>query len=165
MGLFNIPPTAGVVVPVRRKVFVSYFRADRAEVEEFVDKWAERERVFLPQIIGAFGRGIINSTNTEYVIGRIRTEHIAEATVTLVLVGSCTHSRRHVDWEIQASLRRAENSLRNGLLGIVLPSQGRAADLPSRFEMNWVPENKGGYARYYVAPQSADQLEGIKHFV
>jgi hypothetical protein len=83
-------------VPVRRKVFVSYFRADRAEVEEFVDSWVERQRVFIPQIIGAFGRGIINSTNTEYVIGRIRTEHIAEATVTMVLVGSCTHSRRHV---------------------------------------------------------------------
>jgi hypothetical protein len=145
-------------VPVRRKVFVSYFRADRAEVEEFVDSWVERQRVFIPQIIGAFGRGIINSTNTEYVIGRIRTEHIAEATVTMVLVGSCTHSRRHVDWEIQASLRQGENSLPNGLLGIVLPSQGNAADLPPRFEMNWVPENRGGYARYYVAPKSAEQL-------
>lgn len=158
MNLFNLPPPPVVGVPVRRKVFVSYFRADRSEVEEFVEKWAERERVFLPQIIGAFGRGIINSTNTEYVIGRIRTEHIAEATVTLVLVGSCTHSRRHVDWEIEASLRRGENSPPNGLLGIVLPSQGSAADLPPRFVMNWAPENKGGYARYYVAPQSADQL-------
>src|ERR1035437_4102748 len=158
MSLFNVPPPPGVVVAVRRKVFVSYFRADRAEVEEFVGNWAGTRRVFIPQVIGAFGRGIINSTNTEYVIGRIRTEHIAEATVTLVLVGSCTHSRRHVDWEIQASLRRGENSLPNGLLGIVLPSQGKAADLPPRFEMNWVPENRGGYARYYVAPKSAEQL-------
>jgi hypothetical protein len=76
----------------------------------------------------------------------------------MVLMGSCTHSRRHVDWEIQASLRRGADSLPNGLLGVILPSQGKAALLPPRFEMNWVPENRGGYARYYVAPSSAIQL-------
>jgi hypothetical protein len=158
MGLFNVFPPPGIIVPVRRKVFVSYFRADRPEVEEFVSNWAETQKVFIPQIIGAFGRGIINSTDTEYVIGRIRTEHIADATVTMVLVGSCTHSRRHVDWEIQASLRQGENSPPNGLLGIVLPSQGKWANPPPRFKMNWVPENRGGYARYYVAPRSAEEL-------
>ena len=30
--------------PVRRKVFISYFRGDRLEVEEFVERWAEDER-------------------------------------------------------------------------------------------------------------------------
>jgi hypothetical protein len=149
-----IPP----VPPVRRKVFVSYFRGDRLEVEEFVERWAEDERVFLPQIVGAFGRGVTKSNNADYVIGRIRTEQVADATVTMVLMGSCTHSRRHVDWEIQASLRKGADSLPNGLLGIVLPSQGNAAFLPPRFELNWVRENRGGYARYYSAPKSADQL-------
>ena len=159
MSLF-IPPIPSAP-PVRRKVFVSYFRGDRLEVEEFVERWAEDERVFLPQIVGAFGRGLIKSNNAEYVIGRIRAEQIADATVTMVLTGSCTHSRRHVDWEIQASLRRGADSLPNGLLGIILPSQGKVAFLPPRFEMNWVPENRGGYARYYVAPNSADQLRAL----
>jgi hypothetical protein len=154
-------PTLLPPAPIRRKVFVSYFRADRLEVEEFVDRWADQENVFLPQIVGAFGRGIIKSNNAEYVIGRIRTEEIADSTVTLVLMGSCTHSRRHVDWEIQASLRRGADSLPNGLLGIVLPSQGSVALLPPRFEMNWVPENRDGYARYYVAPKSADGLRAM----
>ncbi len=153
----SIPPIP-FASPIKRKVFVSYFRGDRVEVEEFVERWAEDERVFLPQIVGAFGRGVIKSNNPEYVIGRIRTEQIADATVTLVLMGSCTHSRRHVDWEIQASLRRGADSLPNGLLGIVLPSQGKAALLPPRFEMNWIPENRGGYARYYVAPSSPIEL-------
>ena len=86
---FLIPPIPSAP-PVRRKVFVSYFRGDRLEVEEFVERWAEDERVFLPQIVGAFGRGLIKSSNAEYVISRIRTEQIADATVTLVLMGSCT---------------------------------------------------------------------------
>ena len=66
MSLFNIPPPQ-VREPVRRKVFISYFRADRSEVEEFVENWAGTQNVFIPQVIGAFGRGIINSTNPEYV--------------------------------------------------------------------------------------------------
>ena len=152
------PPS---IAPVRRKVFVSYFRGDRAPVEEFVERWSETAHVFIPQIVGAFGRGIINSNDPDYVIGKIRRDLIGEATVTMVLVGSCTHSRRHVDWEIQASLQRGENSLPNGLLGIVLPSQGKLADLPPRFEMNWKPENQGGYARYYVAPSSSASLRPL----
>jgi hypothetical protein len=43
-----LPPT-----PVRRKVFVSYFRADRLEVEEFVDRWADEEKVGLAAATGA----------------------------------------------------------------------------------------------------------------
>jgi hypothetical protein len=157
----SLARAAELLGPVRRKVFISYFRADRAEVESFVEQWSDKHKVFIPRIVGAFGRGIINSTDAEYVIGRIRTEHIADATVTMVLVGSCTHSRRHVDWEIQATLRRGENTLPNGLLGIVLPSQGKAALLPPRLEMNWVPENAGGYARYYVAPQFPEALRSL----
>ena len=36
---------------------------------------------------------------------------------------SLSHSRRYVDWEIKTSLRRGSYTP-NGLLGIILPSQG-----------------------------------------
>ena len=65
--------------------------------------------------------------------------------MTLVLVGS---------WYAQqaprglgnsgVSLRRGENALPNGLIGIVLPSQGKSALLPPRFEANWVLMYKCG---------------------
>ena len=45
-----------------------------------------------------------------------------------------------------------------GLLGVILPSQGMAASLPPRFEANWNAEHLGCYARYYVAPPSAEQF-------
>ncbi len=54
------------------------------------------------------------------VIGQIRTRYIADSTVTMVLVGRCTHSRRHVDWEIRASLRQGDVYTPNGLLGVNL---------------------------------------------
>src|ERR1035438_7786298 len=42
--------------PVRRKVFISYFRGDRAEVEGLVRYWSGNQSVFIPQIVGAYRR-------------------------------------------------------------------------------------------------------------
>ena len=62
-------------------------------------------------------------------MNQIREKCLLDSTVTIVLLGKCTHSRRHVDWEIKSSLRQGA-SAPNGLIGIVLPSQGRGAFLP-----------------------------------
>lgn len=150
--------TAAPSAPIRRKVFISYYRGDRTAVDAFVAYWAGVQNVFIPQIVGAYGEDIINSDDAEYVIGQIRTRHIADSTVTMVLIGSCTHSRRHVDWEIKASLRQGEVYTPNGLLGIILPYQGTTAFLPPRFEANWIRENRDCYTRYYIAPSMPEEL-------
>lgn len=144
--------------PTHRKVFISYFRGDHLEVEAFVNWWGGMLNAFIPLIVGACGNDVINSQNADYVIGKIRREQIADSTVTMVLMGNCTHSRRHVDWEIKASLSQGEDRKPNGLLGIVLPSNGSGALLPPRFEVNWQAGNQGRYARYYIAPKSPDEL-------
>ena len=150
--------TPAAPAPIRRKVFISYYRGDRTAVDAFVAYWAGAQDVFIPQIVGAYGEDIINSDDADYVIGQIRTRYIADSTVTMVLIGSCTHSRRHVDWEIKASLRQGEVYTPNGFLGIILPHQGTAAFLPPRFEANWNRENRDCYARYYIAPSTPEGL-------
>jgi hypothetical protein len=154
-GYFHAP--YGYQPPVRRKVFISYFRGDTSEVEAFVNWWGIQQSVFIPRIVGACGNEAIDSQNAEYVISKIRREQIADSTVTMLLVGSCTHSRRHVDWELKASLRQGEDCKPNGLLGIILPSQGTRAYLPDRFMQNW-NAFENSYARYYSAPASAQDL-------
>ena len=42
--------------------------------------------------------------------------------MTIVLIGPCTWQRKHVDWEIGASLRKTRKNSRCGLLGILLPN-------------------------------------------
>jgi hypothetical protein len=143
---------------IRRKVFISYFRGDKTEVELFVNHWANNQSVFIPRIVGACGNETIDSQNAEYVIGKIRRDQIADSTVTMVLLGRCTHSRRHVDWEIKASLRQGEDCRPNGLLGILLPSQGNKCNLPPRFDANY-NATEPGYARYYSHPTSASDLQ------
>lgn len=144
----------------RRKVFVSYHQTDRMEVEDFIDKWAERERVFIPKALGVSDvDDFIDSNDPEYVMTQVRAKYLSDSTVTIVLVGTCTHSRRYVDWELKTSLRRGSYTP-NGVMGIILPSSGKSAYLPPRLEANWSPQNVNCYARYWIAPTSAEELAG-----
>jgi hypothetical protein len=142
----------------RRKVFISHFREDRQEVDAFIDRFANKEKVFIPYVLGANNNDeFIQSRNSEYVMTQIRKRYLQDTTVTIVLVGSCTHSRRYVDWEVKTSLRQGEYTP-NGLMGIILPSKGKSAYLPPRLEANWYSGHENCYARYWVYPNSAEQL-------
>ncbi len=59
---------------------------------------------------------------TETIRQKIRDEYIRSASVTVVLIGSETWKRKHVDWEIASSIRDTKHNSRTGLLGIILPS-------------------------------------------
>lgn len=143
----------------KHRVFISHYKGDRYEVDEFIDTFTNRFRVFTPYVLGAGDNDdFINSTNTDYVMSQIRQRYLQDTTVTIVLIGSCTHSRRYVDWEIKSSLRQGMNCMPNGLLGIVLPSQNGSAYLPPRFEDNWNQNHYNCYARYYRYPQNTFEL-------
>jgi hypothetical protein len=142
---------------VRRKVFISHFRGDRKEVDDFIQGFGS---VFIPKVLGANDNDeFIKSTNPEYVMQRIREKYLEDSSVTIVLLGSCTHSRRYVDWEIKSSLQLGRY-LPNGLMGIVLPSQNNTAHLPDRLKANWNKNHEGCYARYWSYPSTRQQLWG-----
>src|SRR5260370_37210627 len=87
---------------IRRKVFISHYHLHQAETDRFLIDYGD---IFIRKTVGVLGQqNFINSNNPEYVIQRIREEHVGDSTVSIVLVGTCTHSRRYVDWEIKASL-------------------------------------------------------------
>jgi len=152
-------------------VFISSFHNDRAEVDAFIYKWATVEKVFTPKALATFDNDeLIKSNNPEYVMGVIRRDYIGDASVTIVLIGRCTHSRRYVDWEIKASLRRGESSP-NGLLAYVLQSATPQItpfvdwdklpwpSLPERLAANWnYYQQPSCYACYYTLPDSAATL-------
>jgi hypothetical protein len=147
----------GLNQPVRRKVFISHYHRHQAETDAFLRDFGS---VFIRKTVGAMGDdNLIDSTNPEYVMRRIRSEYIGDSTVTIVLVGTCTHSRRYVDWEIKGSLRQGADSLPNGLLAIQYPScLTSGADLPPRLEANWANGNNNCYAKYYRYPNTQEEL-------
>ncbi len=143
---------------IKRRVFISHFRGDRTEVDNFINYFANQLGIFTPYVLGANDNDeFIDSTDTDYVMSKIREKYLKDSTVTIVLMGSCTHSRRYVDWEIKSSLRQGDYTP-NGLLGIVLPSQNNSAHLPPRFLKNWNQEHNNCYARYISYPNSGNEL-------
>jgi hypothetical protein len=137
---------------VRRKCFISYRATDVNYVTQFVERFDE---VFIPKVIGVSDDDpFVDSTNTAYIMDKIREKYLADSTVTIVLVGKCTWSRKYVDWEVYSSLRNDQNNRRSGLLAIELPNRGTAR-LPARVSDNVIRGANNadvGYARSHVYP-------------
>lgn len=129
---------AGLSKPVRRKIFVSYHHGgDQAYYDEF-------SRFFHDQFETVFDNSLerqIDSDDVNYVMQRIRDNHMTGTSCTIVLIGAQTQQRKYVDWEIKATLAK-----RHGLLGIVLPTHAlnpsRQIVVPDRFLDNYT----SGYA-------------------
>lgn len=149
---------------VRHKCFVSYYSEDSVEALSFIESFSD---VFIPKAVGVSeGYPWIDSDDDDYVMDTIRDDYLADSTVTIVLVGTCTWSRKFVDWEIYSSLRRDKRNRLNGLLAIQLPSAVGvdSAKLPSRVGLNVVRDNLQtdiGYARYNVYPTSTAALQQL----
>ena len=101
----------------RHKVFISFHHDDQKYKDRFV-QMMEGDVVDKSVEDG----DIDDQNKTETIRRRIRDDFIADATVTVVLIGPCTWQRKHVDWEIGSSLRDTEKNPRCGLLGILLPN-------------------------------------------
>lgn len=102
----------------RHKVFISFHEEDleykvrlvRAMGKRLVDRSVDTGSID--------DRGLKTTTIRQ----KIRDGYIRDASVTIVLVGPCTWQRKHVDWEIGASLRKTRKNSRCGLMGILLPN-------------------------------------------
>jgi hypothetical protein len=149
----------------RRKCFISYHHADQAWIDRFVNTFDHAHDLFIARGLGqVIAQDIIDSTDADYVMRRIRDLYIGDSTVTLVMLGKCTWARRYVDWEIQSSLRASQNGLPNGLLGIKLPIYSEGMGYPDRLNKNLLGDQKKAegqldcYARCISYPRALEDL-------
>ena len=127
----------------RHKVFISYHHDDQRCKDRFVQMM---EGDVVDKSVEA---GDIDDQNkTETIRQKIRDEFIADATVTVVLIGPCVWQRKHVDWEIGSSLRKTKKNPRCGLLGILLPNH-------PDFKKEPVSRNP-----HLIPPRLADNCDG-----
>ena len=151
--------------PPRHKVFVSFHHDDQKYKDWFVT-------VMKDDIVDkSVEDGDIDDLNikTETIRQKIRDDFIADATVTVVLIGPCTWQRKHVDWEIGSSLRDTKLNSRCGLLGIWLPNHpdfGRKKYNPRLIPPRLADNCKGSdsFACIYDWPEeiNARDLEFLK---
>lgn len=129
----------------RHKVFISFYDEDKRYRHKFV-------RMMRDSLVDRSVRyGDIDDTvSVDTILRHIREDFIADATVTVVLIGPCTWKRKYVDWEIGSSLRSTEMNPRCGLLGILLP--------------NHPDYKKRTYNPHRIPPRLADNLNGNNAF-
>ena len=108
-------------VKKRHKVFVSYHHDNDEKYRILFDKLFSDIYDIMDSKsvqIGDIDPGI----KTETIRQKIRDDHLRDSTVTVVLIGTETWKRKHVDWEIAGSIRDTKRNSRSGLIGIFLPT-------------------------------------------
>jgi len=138
----------------RHKVFVSYHHAnDQLYRERFEKLFADVHDIIVSRSVQI--GDIDPNLPAERIRQIIRDEYLRDTTVTVVLVGPETWKRKHVDWEIGASIRDTKCNPRSGLLGILLPTYHRYYGIEYRkYDPCTIPPRlyynaKCGYVKLY----------------
>ena len=132
---------------MRHNVFVSYHHAnDQYYREKFENLFSNTYDIMVSRSVQI---GDINENlPTETIRQKIRDEYLRDSTVTVVLIGSETWKRKHVDWEIGSSIRQTAYNSRSGLIGVLLPSYHDYYNRPY-----------GKYNHYEIPPRLSDNLQ------
>lgn len=151
----------------RRKVFVSYHHQ---EDQDYKDRFVRMMTNHIVDKSVRTGDIIDQGLPVDEVRRRIRDEYIADAAVTVVLIGRCTWRRKHVDWEISASLIDTAHNDRCGLLGIHLPSHQDFGDdeynprlIPPRLAYNC--EGNDPFAAVHRWSGSENEVNRVRRWI
>ena len=99
------------------KVFISYHhRNDQLFMNELVKCG---EDIFVDRSVDT--GDIPDEWSDEQIRREIRDKYLRDSTVTIVLVGTETKQRKHVDWEIYSSMYDGSVNKQSGILVINLP--------------------------------------------
>ena len=98
------------------KVFISYHRRN----DQFYKNELIKFGVFIDKSVDT---GDISEYLSDQAIReKIRDDYLRDSTVTILLVGSETKWRKHIDWEIYSSMFDGVRNQKSGILVIKLPS-------------------------------------------
>ncbi len=132
----------------KHKAFISFYHKDDQRYKDYIHDYLCSDLIDKSVSDGEYDSDLAD----EYIKRLIRDEKITDSSVIVVLVGTNTRKRKHVDWEIYAGLRKSING-RAALIGILLPeipisneNTYSADDLPARLADNV----KSKYATIYT---------------
>lgn len=104
------------------RVFISYHHANDQEFKNYLVLFAKQHKIFEDWSVDT---GDISEDLDDQAIRRIiRDDYLRSSTVTILLVGTETRYRKHVDWELYSSMINGAVNKRSGILVINLPSTG-----------------------------------------
>lgn len=104
------------------KVFISYHHANDQYYKEELLRLNQAYPMFID---GSVDTGDISDDLDDQAIRqKIRDEYLSDTTVTILLVGTETKNRKHVDWELYSSMFDGKVNKKSAVIVITLPSTG-----------------------------------------
>ena len=102
------------------KVFISHHHDNDQWYKEELVRFGEQNQIFIDQSVDT--GDISDGLSDEYIRELIRDKYLRDSTVTIVLVGTETRSRKHMDWEIYSSMYDGTINKKSGIFAIELPT-------------------------------------------
>lgn len=146
------------------KVFISYHHTNDQYYKEDLLRFSEKHDIFSDKSVDT--RDIDDGLPDQTIRELIRDDYLRDSTVTIVLVGTETKKRKHVDWEIYSSMFDGQKNKKSGILVITLPETNctyfhsvHAGEKEAVYPQitNWTSiESRAEYERRY--PYLSDRL-------
>ena len=102
------------------KVFVSHHHKNDQGYKDSLVQFGEEQGIFVDRSVDT--GDISDDLTDERIREKIRDGYLRDSTVTIVLVGTETKRRKHVDWEIYSSMFDGQVNKKSGILVVNLPS-------------------------------------------
>lgn len=101
-------------------VFISYHHENDQAYKNKLIEYGKNFGVFIDKSVDT--GDIPEHMSDQAIRERIRDEYLRESTVTILLAGSETKERKHIDWELYSSMFDGTRNKKSGILVINLPS-------------------------------------------
>ena len=106
------------------KVFISHHHRNDQWYKESLSRLGVENRIFIDRSVDT--GDIPDELSDERIREKIRDEYLRDSTVTILLVGTDTWRRKHIDWEIYSSMFDGPINKKSGVLVINLPTINNA---------------------------------------
>ncbi len=104
----------------KHKVFISYHHKNDQYYKDEIAIYASIYDIFQDASVNT--GGISEELTDQQIRVIIRDEYLKDSSVTIVLAGTETKHRKHVDWEIYSSMYNGAKNKKSGILVVNLPS-------------------------------------------
>ena len=104
----------------KHRVFISYHHANDQAYKNELCRLNDLYDVFIDASVDT--GDIDDDLSDERIRQKIRDEYLKNSTVTILLVGTETKGRKHVDWELYSSMYNGAVNKQSGILVVNLPT-------------------------------------------
>ena len=101
-------------------VFISYHHFNDQAYKNALIEYGKDFGVFIDKSVDT--GGISENLTDQTIREKIRDEYLRESTITILLAGTETKGRKHIDWELYSSMFDGKRNKKSGILVINLPS-------------------------------------------